>query len=118
MKHILSKAVVLPMLSFLVFTPSLVSQIKQDPKTKMDMIQGEVRSIDQEAMTFVIRTTANLDYTISYTDKTTFRSNRNPKGTIADVQKGLQVVAIGKAKGTKDLAAAEIDILGRWMGKS
>ncbi len=118
MNQIMSKAVVLLLISFLVVTPSLVSQIKQDPKTKMDLIQGEVQSIDQKAMTFVIRTTANLDFTISYTDKTTFRSNRNPKGTIADVKKGLRVVAIGKAKGTKDLAAAKIDILGRWMGKS
>ena len=62
-------------------------------------------------MTFVIRETGtgNLDYTISYTEKTTW-TYRNGKGTIDELKDGVRVVAIGKAEGTNKLAAARVDI--------
>lgn len=111
MKRSFSWVVVLMLISSLVIAPGLFSQIKQDPKTKLDEIQGTVQSIDKKAMTMVIRETgtSNLDYTIIYNDKTSF-TYRNGKGSIDDLKEGLRVVAIGKAEGATKLNAARIDI--------
>lgn len=107
-----SWVVALMLITSLVIAPGLFSQIKQDPKTKLDQIEGTVQSIDKKAMTFVLRErgTSNLDYTIIYTDKTTFTYRNDPKASIADLKDGVRVVAMGKAEGATKLNAARIDI--------
>ena len=111
MKRSISWIVVLTVVASLVFAPGLFSQIKQDPASKKDQIEGTVQSIDAKAGTFVIRQkgTGNLDYTIIYNDKTTF-TYRNGPAKVADLKDGVRVVAIGKAEGATKLNAERIDI--------
>jgi hypothetical protein len=111
MKRSFSWALVLMVVSSLVLAPGLFSQIKQDPQTKLDRIEGTVLSIDKAKMTLVIRETgtANLDYTIIYTDKTIY-TYRNGPAKAEDVKDGVRIVALGKAEGATKLNAARIDI--------
>ncbi len=111
MKRSVSLVVVLMLVSSLVLAPGLFSQIKNDPKTKLDSIEGTVQSIDKTKMTMVIREkgTSNLDYTIIFTDKTTY-TYRNEPGKAEDVKDGVRVVVLGKAEGANKLAAYRIDI--------
>jgi len=111
MKRSISWAIVLMLISSLVLAPGLFSQIKQDPQSKLDSIEGTVLSIDKVKMTLVVRErgTANLDYTIIYNDKTTY-TYRNGPAKAEDVKDGVRIVVLGKAEGANKLNAARIDI--------
>ncbi len=111
MKRSISLVVVLMLISSLMLAPGLFSQIKNDPKTKMDSIEGTVQSIDKAKMTMVIRQrgTSNLDYTIIYNDKTAY-TYRNGPAKVEDVKDGVRIVVLGKAEGATKLNAARIDI--------
>ncbi len=111
MKKSVSWTVVLMLVFSLALAPGLFSQIKTDPKTKIDSIEGIVQSIDKAKMTMVVREkgTSNLDYTISFNDKTTY-TYRNEPAKAEDVKDGVRVVVLGKAEGANKLAAARIDI--------
>ncbi len=111
MKRSVSLVVVLMLISSLVLAPGLFSQIKTDPKTKIDSVEGWVQSIDKAKMTLVIREkgTSNLDYTIIYNEKTAY-TFRNGPAKAEDVKDGVRIVALGKAEGTNKLVAARIDI--------
>jgi hypothetical protein len=111
MKRSVSWVVVLMLVSSLVLAPGLFSQIKNDPKTGLDSIEGTIQSIDKAKMTMVVRErgTGNLDYTVSFTEKTTY-TYRNEPAQAADVKDGVRVVVLGKAEGANKLAAARIDI--------
>lgn len=103
--------VVLMLVCSLLAAPGLFSQIKTDPASKLDRVEGTVLSVDKAKMTMVVRErgTANLDYTVSFTDKTTY-TYRNEPAKAEDVKDGVRVVALGKAEGANKLAAARIDI--------
>ncbi len=111
MKRSVSWVVVLMLVSSLVFAPGLFSQIKNDPKTGLDSIEGMVQSIDKAKMTMVVREkgTSNLDYTVSFTDKTTY-TYRNGPAKAEEVKDGVRVVVLGKAEGTNKITALRIDI--------
>jgi hypothetical protein len=111
MKRSISWAILLMLASSLILAPGLFSQIKQDPGTKLDSIEGNVQSMDKAKMTLVIREkgTANLDYTISYTNTTSY-TYRNGPAKAEDLKEGSRIVAIGKAEGANKLAAARIEI--------
>jgi len=111
MKRSISWAIVLMLISSLVLAPGLFSQIKQDPQSKLDSIEGTVQSIDKVKMTLVVRErgTSNLDYTIIYNDKTTY-TYRNGPAKVEDVKDGVRIVVLGKAEGANKLNAARIDI--------
>ncbi len=111
MKRCVSWVVVPMLVSSLMLVPGLFGQFKTDPKTKLDSIEGIVQTIDKEKMTMVIRQkgTSNLDYTISFNDKTMY-TFRNREGKAEDVKVGVRVVALGKAEGTNKLVATRIDV--------
>ena len=111
MRRALNITIVLVLVSSLVMASGLFAQIKVDPQSKLDRIEGTVQSIDKKNMTLVVRQkgTANLDYTVVYNDKTIF-TYRNDKATLAELKDGLRVVALGKADGATKLVAARIDI--------
>lgn len=111
MKRSFSWTIVMVLICSLLLAPGLFSQIKQDPNTKLDSIEGTVQSIDKTKMTLVIREkgTSNLDYTIIYNDKTIY-TYRNGPGKAEDVKEGVRIVALGKANGATKLDAARIDI--------
>jgi hypothetical protein len=110
MKRSFAGMVTLLLVFSLAFAPGLFSQIKQN-SDKLDSIEGIVQSIDKVKMTLVIREkgTSNLDYTITFTDKTLY-TYRNGPAKIEDLKDGSRVVAIGKAEGANKLAAARFDI--------
>ncbi len=103
--------VVLILVSSLVMAPGLFSQIKVDPASKLDYIQGTVLTIDKKGMTFVVREkgTSNQDYTIVYNDKTKF-TYRNGAAILDDMKRDSLVYVIGKADGATKLVAERIDI--------
>jgi hypothetical protein len=111
MKRSFAGMVTLLLLCSLAFAPGLFSQIKQEPGSKLDSIEGNVQSIDKAKMTIVIREkgTANLDYTITYTDKTIY-TYRNGPAKMEDFKTGSRIYVLGKAEGANKLAAARIDI--------
>ncbi len=111
MKNGVSLVIVLMLAFSLVLAPGLFSQIKTDPESKLDRIEGTVMSIDKAKNTMVIRQrgTANLDYTISFNEKTIY-TLRNQPAKAEDVKDGVRIVALGKAEGANKLAAARIDI--------
>jgi len=111
MKRGISWVVVMILISSLLLAPGLFAQIKQDPKTKLDSIEGTVQSIDKAKMTMVVREkgTSNLDYTVIYSDKTIY-TYRNDPAKAEDVKDGVRVVVLGTADGATKLNAARIDI--------
>jgi len=111
MKRVSVSVVVLLLVSSLVMAPGLFSQIKVDPASKLDYIEGIVQTIDKKAMSIVVREkgTSNLDYTIIYNDKTKF-TFRNGPATLDDMKRDSRVYALGKAEGAMKLIAERIDI--------
>jgi hypothetical protein len=113
MKRGISWMVVMMLISSLLLAPGLFSQIKQDPNTKLDSIEGYVQSIDKAKMTMVVREkgTSNLDYTVIYSAQTIY-TYRNGPAKAEDVKVGVRIVAQGKAEGANKLNATRIDIRG------
>ncbi len=111
MKKGVFSVVVLMLVFSLVLVPGLFSQIKTDPQSKLDRLEGTVQSIDKAKMTLIIRErgTSNLDYTVIYNDKTTY-TFRNGPAKLEDLKDGVRIIALGKAEGTNKLVAVRIDI--------
>ncbi len=111
MKRPFVTALVLLLVSSVVMASGLLAQIKVDPQSKLDSIEGYVQSIDKKNMTLVVRQkgTSNLDYTVVYNDKTIY-TYRNGKAAFTDLKDNARIVALGKAEGATKLVAVRIDI--------
>jgi predicted small lipoprotein YifL len=112
MKRSFSWMVVLMLVLSLAIAPGLFGQIKQDPQSKLDRLDGNIQSIDKKNMTLILRQrgTSNLDYTVVFNDKTIVTDRNKKGGTIADLKEGQRIITLGKAEGATKLIASRIDI--------
>ena len=86
------------------------AQMKKDPKTGLDRIEGTIQSINKEKSTLTVRQSGggNPVWLVLYNAKTAF-SMRNEKAKMEDLKDGLRVIVLGKFA-DDTLTAARIDI--------
>jgi hypothetical protein len=95
----------------LVLGVGLFAQIKQDAATKLDRIEGLVKSIDKAKSTFSVQQTdtSTVLWQISFDGNTKF-TYRNSASSFDDLKEGQRVVCLGKAGTTGKLAASRVDM--------
>jgi len=95
----------------LVLGVGLFAQITQDKETKLDRVEGLVKSIDKAKSTFSIQQTdtSKVLWQISFDQNTKF-TYRNSAASIDELKEGQRVVCLGKAGTTGKLTAARVDM--------
>jgi len=95
----------------LVLGVGLFAQITQDKETKLDRVEGLVKSIDKVKSTFSIQQTdtSKVLWQISFDQNTKF-TYRNSAASIDELKEGQRVVCLGKAGTTGKLTAARVDM--------
>jgi hypothetical protein len=111
MKRGMSIVIVLPLLLSLIFSAGLLAQVQQDARSKLDRIEGTVRTINKDKSTLTIQQTGNVKavWEVTYTDQTKF-TYRNSASSLDQVKEGQRVVCLGKAEGTGKMSAVRIDM--------
>lgn len=111
MKRGISFMIVLPLVLSLVLGVNLFAQITQDKETKLDRIEGLVKSIDKAKSTFSIQQTdtSKVLWQITFDQNTKF-TYRNSASSVDDLKEGQRVVCLGKAGTTGKLTAARVDM--------
>ena len=87
------------------------AQVQTDARSKLDRLEGTVRSVDKDASTITIQQmgTSKAIWKISFNKETRF-TYRNSASTLDEVKEGRRVICLGKAEGTGKLAAARVDV--------
>lgn len=78
------------------------------PKPKMDRLSGRVHMVDKAASTIEIMK-GNVHRKIVYSDSTKWTSHNKP-ASMADMQDGSAIVAVGKFNDKAQLVATRIEI--------
>lgn len=95
----------------LVLGAGLFAQITQDKETKLDRVEGLVKSIDKAKSTFSVQQTdtSKVLWQIAFDQNTKF-TYRNSASSVDDLKEGQRVVCLGKAGSTGKLTAVRVDM--------
>ena len=110
MRRVVPVAIVLALSLVVVAGGAVYGQVKKDPKTGLDRIDGTIQSMNKEKSTLTLKqsTDAGLVWHVAYNSQTTF-TYRNGPGKVEDMKEGVRIYALGKFE--KDvLTASRIDI--------
>ena len=96
----------------LVLCAGLYAQIKKEPKTGLDRIEGSVQSINKEKSTINVKVSGTTSpvYQVVFNEKTKY-TMRNQPAKAEDLKEGLRVIVLGKFDNNV-LTAVRIDIRG------
>jgi hypothetical protein len=78
----------------LVFSAGLTAQVKKDPQTGLDRINGRVQSVDKAKSTIIVQQQSGASWTIIYNEKTKFTKANEPS-TLDEVKDGVRVFCVG-----------------------
>ncbi len=111
MKRGISFVIVLTLVLLLAPGAGLFAQITQDKETKLDRVEGLVKSVDKAKSTFSIQQTdtSKVLWQIAFDQNTKF-TYRNSASSVDDLKEGQRVVCLGKAGTTGKLTAARVDL--------
>jgi hypothetical protein len=111
MKRQISIMIALALTVSLVLVSGAYSQMKKEPVSGLDRLDGTVQSIDKATSTITIRQrgTINLQWQIVYSKDTRF-TYRNGPSSFDEVKEGRRVICLGKGEGTGRLVATRVDI--------
>jgi hypothetical protein len=110
MKRGLSVAVALSLVLAFVLGAVAYAQIKKDPKTGLDRIEGTIQSIAKDKSTLSLKqsTAQAAVWTVAYNDKTKITMQNKP-ATMDVVKAGARVIVEGKFADNV-LTAARIEV--------
>ncbi len=111
MKRGIGIVIVQALVFSLVFGAGLFAQLRQDSKTKLDRVEGTVRSINKDKSTLTIQQagTVKAAWQVTYNEQTKF-TYRNSPASLDQVKEGKRVICLGKAEGANSLHATRIDM--------
>jgi hypothetical protein len=94
----------------LVMGIGLFAQVKKDPKTGLDRIEGTVQAINKDKSTFTVLQSGatKASWTVAYNDQTKYTLGNQP-AKAADLKEELRVIVLGKFE-KEVLTAGRIDI--------
>jgi hypothetical protein len=94
----------------LVLNIGLFAQVKKDPKSGLDRLEGTVQAInkDKSTLTLVQSGATKASWQVAYNDQTKYTMKNQP-AKAADLKEGLRVIILGKFE-KEIMTAARIDI--------